>query len=90
MAAALGAERLVFLTDVEGLYDSTRRVIPRLTERQARGLMGSNVIGGGMIPKLEACITSLNGGSVAHIVDGRRTRALMETLNGKATGTRIG
>ena len=90
VAAALGAERLVFLTDVEGLYDSSRRVIPRLTERQARGLMGSSVIGGGMIPKLEACITSLNGGSVAHIVDGRRTRALMETLNGKATGTRIG
>ncbi len=90
VAAALGAERLVFLTDVEGLYDSTRRVIPRLTERQARGLMGSSVIGGGMIPKLEACITSLNGGSTAHIVDGRRTGALMETLNGKATGTRIG
>ena len=90
VAVALGAERLVFLTDVEGLYDSTRRVIPRLTERQARGLMGSSVIGGGMIPKLEACITSLNGGSTAHIVDGRRTRALMETLNGKATGTRIG
>ena len=90
VAAALGAERLVFLTDVEGLYDSSRRVIPRLTERQARGLMGSSVIGGGMIPKLEACVTSLNGGSVAHIVDGRRTRALMETLEGKATGTRIG
>ena len=90
VAAALGAERLVFLTDVEGVYDNSRRVIPRLTERQARGLVGSSVIGGGMIPKLEACITSLSGGSVAHIVDGRLTRALTETLNGKATGTRVG
>ena len=90
VAAALGAERLVFLTDVEGVYDNSRRVIPRLTERQARGLVGSGVAGGGMIPKLEACLTSLGAGSVAHVVDGRASSALMQTLNGKPTGTRIG
>ena len=90
IAAALAAERLVFLTDVEGVLDSSRRLIPRLTQRQARGLVHSRVVGGGMIPKLEACLTAVEGGSVAQIVDGRRPGALMETLAGKALGTRVG
>ena len=90
IAAALGATRLVFLTDVEGVVDSSRRLIPRLTERQARGLMRSNVVGGGMVPKLEACLTALKEVRVAQIVDGRRPRALVDTLSGKALGTRIG
>lgn len=90
IAAALGAERLVFLTDVEGVLDSSRRLIPRLTERQARGLIASNVAAGGMIPKLEACLTALKDGGIAQIIDGRRPRALLETLSGGALGTRVG
>ena len=90
IAAALGSTQLVLLTDVEGVLDSSRRLIPRLTERQARGLIHSNVVAGGMVPKLEACLAALKRRSVAQIVDGRRPGALMDTLAGKAPGTRIG
>jgi acetylglutamate kinase len=90
IAAALGAERLVFLTDVEGVLDSSRRLIPRLTKRQARGLIASNVAAGGMIPKLEACLTALKDGSIAQIIDGRKPRALLDILSGSTFGTRVG
>jgi acetylglutamate kinase len=90
IAAALHAERLVFLTDVEGVLDSSRRVIPRLTLRQARGLMRSRVVGGGMVPKLEACVSALKEVGDTRIVDGRRSGALMDALSGKARGTRVG
>ena len=90
IAAALGAERLVFLTDVQGVLDTTRRLIPRLTERQARGLISSNVAAGGMIPKLEACLTALHSGGVSHIIDGREPSALADVVSGATLGTRIG
>ena len=90
IAAALDADRLVFLTDVEGVLDSSRRLIPRLTLRQTRGLLGSNIVAGGMVPKLEACITALDGGGIAQIVDGRRAHALVDLLSGEVMGTRVG
>jgi acetylglutamate kinase len=90
IAAALEAERLVVLTDVEGVLDSSRRRIPRLTKRQAEGLMRSRVVDGGMVPKLEACITALGKVREAHIVDGRKPGALQEVLAGEALGTRVG
>ena len=90
VAAALHASRLVLLTDVEGVLDSSRRLIPRLTERQARGLMRSNVVAGGMVPKLEACLCALKERSITQIIDGRTAGALSDTLAGKALGTRIG
>ena len=90
IASALGADRLVFLTDVEGVLDTSRRLIPRLTERQAEGLIHSNVAAGGMVPKLEACLTALQSGSKTQIVDGRKPLALVEALSGKKLGTRIG
>ena len=90
IAAALGAERLVFLTDVEGVLDSSRRLIPRLTERQARGLLHSNVVAGGMLPKLEACLAAVREGSLAQIVDGRNPGVLSEVLSGALLGTRVG
>lgn len=90
IAAALGASKLVFLTDVQGVLDTSRRLIPRLTERQARGLINSNVAAGGMIPKLEACLTALKSGGVSHIIDGRNASALVDVISGEALGTRIG
>ena len=90
IAAALKAERLVFMTDVEGVLDSSRRLIPRLTERQARGLMRSNVIAGGMVPKIGACLKALDEVRSAEIIDGRRTNALRDILAGKSMGTRVG
>ncbi|MCI0821909.1 MAG: acetylglutamate kinase [Chloroflexi bacterium] len=90
IAFALSAERLVFLTDVDGVLDTSHRLIPRLTERQAIGLIRSNVAAGGMIPKLEACVTALKAGGIAQIVDGRKPLALKETVAGKTFGTRVG
>ena len=89
IAAAMGAERLVLLTDVEGVLDSSRRLIPKITRRQAVYLMRSNVIAGGMAPKLGACLKALERVRVGHIVDGRRANVLRDTLAGKALGTRL-
>ena len=84
------ADQLIFLTDVEGVLDSSRRLIPRLTERQAHELMNSQVIAGGMIPKIQACVRALRDGSNSQIIDGRIPGALMASFNGKQIGTRIG
>ena len=89
IAAAIGAERLVMLTDVEGVLDSSRRLIPRLTRRQAEGLMHSKVVDGGMVPKIGACLKALEAVKTTHIVDGRLPNALMDAFAGKAMGTRL-
>ena len=89
MAAALEVERLVMLTDVEGVLDTSRRLIPRLTQRNARRLMDSNVVAGGMVPKIGACLRALESVSSAHIVDGRREGALIEALDDADIGTRL-
>ena len=89
LARELQADRLVFLTDVAGVMDSGGRVIPRLDQRRANILLNSGVAGGGMIPKLQACLRGLEGGAVADIVDGRHPGALLDCLQGRATGTKI-
>ena len=89
IAVAIGAVQLVFLTDVEGVLTPTRGVISRLTVRQAEGLITSNLVGGGMVPKLEACVIALKGAQGAHITDGRKTGALLDSIAGKPVGTRI-
>ena len=90
IAAALGVQKLVFMTDVEGVLDSSRRLIPRITERQAKALMSSNVIAGGMIPKIGACLMNVGDGRTARIIDGRKPHALRSFLDGEAVGTRVG
>ena len=93
LARALQAERLVFLTDVAGVMDGGGRVIRRLDRRRANTLLNSGVAGGGMIPKLNACLRALEGpreGSpVADIVDGRQPNALIDCIEGRSTGTTI-
>ena len=90
IAAAIRADHLIFLTDVAGVLDSSHRLIPRLTERQAHGLMRSRAVDGGMVPKLEACLTALKGNCETRIVDGRRPGALLDTMRGRKSGTRVG
>ncbi|MBM3944460.1 MAG: acetylglutamate kinase [SAR202 cluster bacterium] len=90
IAGAMSASRLVMLTDVEGVLDTSKRLIPRLTGRQARELMESGIAGGGMVPKLEACLAAVASVGETHIIDGRRPGALLETFEGHARGTRIG
>jgi acetylglutamate kinase len=90
ISASLKAERMIFLTDVEGVMDSSKRLLPRITRRQAHSLIRSNIISGGMLPKIEACISALDGGAVSQIIDGRKPGALKEAVSGKKLGTRIG
>ena len=90
LARELQAERLVFLTDVGGVMDGGGRVISRLDQRRANTLLNSGVAGGGMIPKLQACLRGLEGGAVADIIDGRQPNALVECLEGRSSsGTTI-
>ncbi len=53
-------------------------------------LVRSNVIAGGMLPKMEACLEALNGGAVSQIIDGRVPGALKRLVSGENIGTRIG
>lgn len=81
LAAALGAEKLILLTDTAGIlkdYKDPSTLYPRLDIQQARELIDSGVVGGGMIPKVQCCVRSLaQGVSAAHIIDGRIPHALL-------------
>ena len=89
IAAALGAQRLVFLTDVPGILDSSGKSLPRLSADKASSLIGSGVVSGGMIPKVEACLGALSTVPITQIVDGREPHALLKALAGKGSGTTI-
>jgi len=90
VAVALGAARLVFLTDVPGVKGGAGTFVPALSSAQCEALIASGAIGGGMIPKVEACLRAAEAGAVALIVDGRQPGALLAALRGTAEGTRIG
>jgi acetylglutamate kinase len=76
IAAAVEAERLIFLTDVAGVHGAEGKVLARLDEAMARELIQTGVIGSGMIPKVEACLTA----GRAVIADGREPGALARAL----------
>lgn len=89
IARAMKANRLVFQTDVTGVLDLERRLIPQMTRRQALELIESGVAAGGMIPKIEACTDALETVGSGHIIDGRVAGALVACVDGAPTGTRI-
>ncbi len=89
LAAALGAERLVFLTDVDGILDPTGRVIERVQMANAAQLIASGIVKGGMIPKLEACVQARTAGARASIVNGALPGALAACLDGSRAGTTV-
>jgi len=89
LAVALGAERLIFLTDVAGITGASGVVIPRLSAGEAESMMTSGVISGGMIPKISACLRALNAGSITRIIDGRKPHALLKEFDGQDGGTTI-
>jgi acetylglutamate kinase len=92
VASALGAQKLIMLTDVEGVLDGEGNLLPRFTADEARDLMTSGIITGGMIPKLETCLSALESGvEAAHILDGRRPHVvLLEIFTEAGVGTKIG
>ncbi len=80
LAEAVRADRVVFLTDVAGVLGADQELIPRLEGAEVRGLIEQGTISGGMIPKVEACLSALWYARAAQIVDGRRERALIAAL----------
>lgn len=90
LAKALHASLLVFLTDVEGVLDGSKRLLPRLLPQQARTLVQSGIVAGGMIPKIEACLEALATTPKTVIADGRRPHTLREVVQGALVGTLIG
>lgn len=94
IARAVSAEKLAFLTDIEGVYkdpEDRSTLISELTVSNAKELIGSGNIGGGMLPKLNNCIDAIdNGVSRVHILDGRIAHCLLlEIFTNKGIGTAI-
>ena len=94
IARAVGADKLVFLTDIEGLYKDVNdksSFISRLTAEQAEELIGGGFIGGGMLPKLSNCTSAIrNGVNRVHILDGRIPHCLLlEIFTNQGIGTAI-
>jgi acetylglutamate kinase len=91
VAEALGAEKLVLMTDISGVRDGEGRVLRSLSAPQAEELRESGVIDGGMIPKVECALEALRGGvRKAHIIDGRLRHALLlEIFTDQGIGTEI-
>lgn len=94
VAEALGAEKLIFISDVNGVRrvkDDPDSVIHSLTAAEAKQLIADGVIAGGMIPKVEACISTLNRGvGKVHIIDGQlRHSLLLEIYTTAGVGTEI-
>jgi acetylglutamate kinase len=91
VAAALTAEKLIHLTDVQGILDGGGRLVSTLARKEAERLVQEGVIEGGMLPKVESSLRALTGGSAkAHIVDGRVPHAiLLEIFTREGIGTEI-
>ena len=94
IAKAVGADKLVFLTDIEGLYrdiEDKSSFISRITASDADALIGDGIIGGGMLPKLNNCTSAIkNGVNRVHILDGRIPHCLLlEIFTNSGVGTAI-
>ncbi|ERT05200.1 acetylglutamate kinase [Lyngbya aestuarii BL J] len=84
IAAALGAEKLILMTDTPGILEDYHRpetLIAKLDIQEARDLIDKGIVGGGMIPKVNCCVRSLaQGVRAAHIIDGRTPHALLQEI----------
>ncbi len=94
LAAALSADKVIFLTDVDGLYRDfadKSSLISRLTPQEAEDMVASDELEGGMVPKVAACMTALRGGvRRAHILNGTVSHALLlEVYTDEGVGTMI-
>jgi len=89
VAAAVGAERLIFLTDVAGVCDQSGKLLPQLSPDEAEALLASGVASGGMIPKVKACLKALASASTTCIIDSRQPHALLREIEDGGSGTTI-
>ncbi|MDR1125513.1 MAG: acetylglutamate kinase [Deltaproteobacteria bacterium] len=91
VAAALGAKRLLLLTDVAGVLDGEKKLIRSIPRAEISGLLESGLLTGGMIPKIQCCVNALAGGvDKAMIIDGRLENCiLLELFTDSGIGTEI-
>lgn len=91
MAIALHAEKLILMTDVEGVKDKEDNLIPTLKAKEAEKLSANRIIKGGMLPKVKCCLRALTSGvDKTHIIDGRVQHALLlEVFTTEGVGTQI-
>ncbi|MEE9149286.1 MAG: acetylglutamate kinase [Candidatus Tectomicrobia bacterium] len=91
IAAALKAEKVLFLTDVDGILDRSGKLLPTLHAEAIETLKDAGVIDGGMLPKVDACLHALaHGVCKTHIIDGRVPHAvLLELFTDRGVGTEI-
>jgi len=94
VAAAIGAQKIIFLTDVDGLYEDfsdKSSLISRLSLSEAQSLVASGTLAKGMIPKIGACVTALSAGvSTAHILNGTFPHSmLLEVFTDEGIGTMV-
>ena len=89
ITAAIGAERLIFLTDVAGILDRSGKLLAQLSPVEAEALVTSGVASGGMIPKIKSCLRAVSDGRTACVIDGRKPHALLNEIEGRGEGTRI-
>jgi acetylglutamate kinase len=91
MAKELKARRLMIISDVEGVLDNEKKLIPEINSKKANELIDQEVISGGMIPKIKNCLdVASNGVKAVVIIDGRKNHSLLfELLSDKGSGTLI-
>lgn len=91
VARAVGAEKLVVLTDVAGILNAKRALLTTLSRKEIQRLIKNGTITSGMLPKVQACLTAVEGGvTKAHIIDGRVPHALLlEIFTKEGVGTEI-
>ena len=91
IAAEIGAEKVIFMTDIVGVLDKEKNLLATLTEEEIAKYKADETIHGGMIPKVDACLEAIHGGvKKAHIIDGRVEHSiLLEILTSEGIGTVI-
>ena len=91
IASSLKSEKLILLTDVEGIQEKKGKLISKINKKEAKSLLAETVVEGGMKPKLESCMEAISTGvRSCHIIDGRLPHAvLLEVLTDEGIGTMI-
>jgi len=91
VAKAIGATKIVFLTDTPGVLNADKKLLSTLNKQEVSALKEDGTINGGMVPKVDACLDAIEGGvSKAHIIDGRLEHSiLLELFTSEGIGTQI-
>lgn len=91
VAKAIGANKIIFLTDTAGVLNNDKVLLSTLTQEEVEALKKDGTIHGGMVPKVDACLEALEGGvDKAHIIDGRIEHSmLLELFTSNGVGTQI-